>query len=1163
MKIAPSIQLARLSVAVSLGAIGLAVGSLVLFAQPAVSKPAIVAIEAESFQFVGDWAVADKREDSSGSGILFTPAKADLPAVTAVAVPKAGPYTLWVRSMDFPDQNPGTRNFSVAVGARTNSNLFGRSGKAGWSWERGDVFLLPQGPVLLAIRDNQHMHYARVDALLFCDDPNYIPRGTLADQKLSSVAPFPLNASGNNSTSTISAVTISPVTDAAGANLARLENENLRVRFVAATRDGKPSACPVVDIKTATGWATVPIDPSAESYQVVSGPLTEAVKLTLGGFYPQWKVVNRLASVTVECAGVRIQTRPTSPNGRVIWSAGQNSEGIVRQASQIGPNRVKLDFYPTAAGRLQAVWELRPGEKTARVEMNLLPNAAGQYSLGYFLFQRKPLAGVQELLLPMMVQRKRFPTSDYTLLDAESPTPVSLMQTASENGSLTLGVSADPAFIPFKFPTPDESSCGLHIRSPQGLVQPSIYGPLINTKAAHAKAGEPVKFGFRVLVQSGDWYACYRTAADEVFCWRDYRKNGAVSLTQAALNMIDLYLNDEFGGWWERAKAPYQIESKNGSTQSSPLTAVSLYRLTGDPELYRRRTLPTLEFILSRDGPHFSPIPENTGNYTKGSMNGPVGMYGTTVYAGLWEMLNRRTPVFHDIALAKAIPRQNVAAHIQSFDDWLGRYLLTGEQAALDNAIRDADAYIQAAITTPPSAELGTPPFFLISYTPAWEGLLRLYEVTKEKRFLDAAEKGAHVVMTGMWTQPTPGTNHITIHPGGFCNGALLSHLWHKGDSQFRLGWPVKAGDAPERIVPDWLVSNVGLGFEQPSTYPHKNNGGFMIFQAPWTSAFLRLARYTGDRQFETYARNAVVGRCGNYPGYYITTFTDLMQNPRYPYEGPDMGFIYYHHINVHLSWTLDYLVSEAALRSAGAIHFPELRQLGYAYFDNLVYGHAPGEIFGEQDAWLWLRKDLVSLDNPQINFLTAHSRTKFYTILMNENREAETVTVTFQSAKISGTSGKFTNARILTGKGGELPLVGNAAKITVAPRGLVVLAVDGLEIDVPAHRIYPQPKPSAYPGFVKTTGEGGIEVRAAAIQIEPGPWQAYVWSTAESRGLKEISLTWTIGTKTGTLKNLEYPYEFSIPVPGVETDFRFHTSGIKADGTTFTTAETTIGIGQ
>lgn len=1164
MNIAPPPQLARLNTAVSLGVMGLALGSLTLFAQPAVSKPAIMAIEAESFQFTGDWDVADKREDSSGSGILFTPDKADLPAVTALAVPKAGAYTLWVRSMDFPDQNPGTRNFSVAVGARTNSTLFGRSGKAGWSWERGDVFQLAQGPVLLTVRDNQHRHYARVDALLFCDDPNYLPRGTLAAQKLPGIAPFPLSENGKNSAMATSPVTISPVTDASGANLAGLENENLRVRFIAATRDGKSSACPVVDIKTATGWATVPIDPSAESYQVISGPLAEAVKLTLGGFYPKWEG-RRLAPLTVECGGVRIQTRPAPPNPRVIWSAGQNCEGIVRRVTQLGPNRVRLDFYPTAAGSLQAVWELRPGEKTARVEMTLTPFAAGQYSLGYFLFQRKPPAGVQELLLPMMVQRKRFPASDYTLLDAECPTPVSLMQTASENGSLTLGVSADPAFIPFKFPTPDESSCGLHIRSPQGLVQPSIYGPLINTKAAHAKAGEPVKFGFRVLVQPGDWYAGYRTAADEVFGWRDYRKNGAVSLTQAALNMIDLYLNDEFGGWWERAKAPCQIESRNGATQSSPLTAVSLYRLTGDPELYRRRTLPTLEFILSRDGAHFSPIPENTGSYPKGSMNGPVTMYGTTVYGGLWEMMNRRTPVFQDIALAKAIPQQNFAAHIQSFDDWLGRYLLTGEKTALDNAIRDADVYIQAAITTPPSAELGTPPFFLISYTPAWEGLLRLYEVTKEKRFLDAAEQGAHVVMTGMWTQPTPGTNDITIHPGGVCHGDLLdeAHMFYKGPEKFRLGWPFKAGDAPEKTVPDWLVSNVGLGFEQPSTYTYKGNGGRMIFQAPWTSAFLRLARYTGDRQFETYARNAVVGRWGNYPGYYITTFTDLMQNPRYPYVGPDMGFIYYHHINVHLSWTLDYLVSEAALRSAGAIHFPELRQLGYAYFDNLVYGHAPGEIFGEKDAWLWLRKDLVSLDNPQINYLTAHSRNKFFTILMNENREAETVTVTFPSAKISGMSGKFTKARILTGKGGELPLIGNAAQITVAPRGLVVLAVDGLEIDVPAHRIYPQPKPSDQPGFVKTTGEGGIEVRAAAIQIEPGPWQAYVWATAESHSLKEISLLWTIGTKTGTLKDLEYPYEFSVSVPAGETAFRFHTRGIKADGAKFSTAETTIGVGQ
>jgi hypothetical protein len=302
------------------------------------------------------------------------------------------------------------------------------------------------------------------------------------------------------------------------------------------------------------------------------------------------------------------------------------------------------------------------------------------------------------------------------------------------------------------------------------------------------------------------------------------------------------------------------------------------------------------------------------------------------------------------------------------------------------------------------------------------------------------------------------------------------------------------------------------------------------------------------------------VGRWANYPGYYITTFTDLMQNPRYPYEGPDMGFIYYHHILVHLSWTIDYLVSDAALRSHGAIRFPSLRQFGYAYFDNLVYGHAPGVIMGETGAWLWLRKDLVRLDNPQINHLTAHSADKFFVILMNENRQPETVNVTFQPGQISPGRSAFEKARLLTG-GDAIPLSDNTARVTLEPRGLKVLMVDGLRIDVPAHRTFPAPKPPKIPGTLKADTGSGFDLRAAAIQIEPGPWDAYVWVTAGSRKLKEINLAWRAGDKSGTVRDTDYPYEFSVSVAAGNTEFRFSVKGVTSEGKPFSTEEKAIAV--
>lgn len=958
-------------------------------------------------------------------------------------------------------------------------------------------------------------------------------------------------------------VKISPVKEKIAATLlAKVENEFIRVSFASAIRAGKRSARPQIEINTPKGWIKAPINPSAESYQVLAGGNAPAMQIN--GFNPKW--TREIPVNTIQEAGLVVKKNPSSKANQVIWNAGEGYEGIIRSVKQLTPNSIQLDFYATASGSLQAIWTLQPKAKTILVEMKFTPSVDGQYSLGYFLFYKKPIADVQELLLPMMVQGKRFPSENYTLLQAACPTPVSLMQTAYKGGSITWGVSGDPSETPFEFPTPIKSRYGLHIRNFDGEVQPSIYGPLIGTANAQAKAGEQVRFAFRIYVQTGDWYAAYRTVADDVFKLRDYRKNGAVSMTQAALNMIDLYMDDDFGGWWDRAKAPYQVESKNGSTQSSPLTAVSLYYLTGDKKLFQKRTLPTIEFMISRDGPHFSPIPENTGGYAKGSMNGPVNIFGGSVYGSLWRMLNERTPIFKDIAfpenkLRLSGTQQNFESHNQPFDEWLGRYLITGEKASLDSAVIQADDYIKTAIEKVPSRILGTQPFFLMSYTPAWEGLLRLYEVTNQKRFLDAAVKGAHVVMTGMWTQPTPVDEWITIHPGGLVHGDKMDRKLHKGADEFRLGWPRKENDSPEKKVPAWEVSNVGLGFEQPTTYTYKENGGRMILQAPWATGFLRLALYTGDKQFEMYARNAAVGRWGNYPGYYYTTFTDLMLDPNYPYNGPDIGFVYYHHLIVHLSWTLDYLVSEAALRSNGAVRFPALRQFGYAYFDNLIYGYAPGEIMGENNAWLWFKKELVSLNNSQINYLTAHTKDKFFVILMNESSESEKVEITFQPKNICKQSSNFNKAKIISEKSGELLLTNNAGALVIEPRGFRILQVDGLNIDVAAHKTYPQPVSSKHPATVQASIGNGVEVCATAIQVEPGSWNAYIWSNSESNSLKEINLNWTIGNQTGTVKDVDYPYEFSVPVQNGTTSFKFTTSGIRSDGSTFSTTEMMVGV--
>jgi hypothetical protein len=1129
-------------------AIGLVCGALAA-AAGAAEKPVTLGVECEDFQFLGDWNSGYSPAHFSGKGMLSNgELGAKLPAVTGVTLPRAGRYALWARAADYPNDRPGTRLFKVSAGGKLTQETFGDSGRPSFSWEPGGVFELPAGPVLLGIHDIGKK-FARADALLLTTDLNFKPTAALGTLHHPRVKPLALPMPG-----AADPFAAAPVTTSGELGSAALENEHLRLEFLPAQRDGRPTVAPRVAFKQDGRWVDVGADADAETYAVVASGKTE---LKFTGFYPSWQggVVHPFK---VRAGGVELETRTGS--GMAVWDAGEALRFVPRSATRAG-NTVRLDFHPQPAGKLAATWELKPGERTARVALEFVPAQAGAYALGYHLFCRKPLAEVEEVLLPMMWHGKRFPSQPVTLLQTHTPTPVALMQLP---GARVLGVSGSPEEIPFAWPDRQHPLFGLLLRSASGAVQPAIYGPIPGTARARCAAGASLRFAFRVLAQDGDWYAGYRTAADEIFGWRDYRSNVGTSLTDAALNMIDLFMDDNFGGWWKRGKGPYQIETLNGVTHSSPLTALELYRLTGNEELYRRRTLPTLEYALSRSNPHFSPEPAHTGvMYPAGSLGGPISIYGTTAYGGLWELTHRRTPAFGAVALpTNGVKPTAGYGHGQEFEEWLARHLLTGDAAALAKARELADLYLEKNIRTPPAGELTPQPFFNVSFVPDWEGLLRMWEVTGEKKYLEGAALGARRLMTSVWTQPVVPAGEMTVHPGGAHTASSPKTSWWKGPDQFRLGFPRKPGDAPEHRAPSWIPSNVGLGFEQPCTYSRMDSGGAMIYQSAWAPNFLRLAAATGDKQFETYARNATLGRWGNYPGYYVVGFTDLPLDPRYPYQGPDVSCIYYHHILPHLAWTIDWLVAEAALRSGGKISFPSQRQHGYVWFDSREYGAAPGKVLAVKDAWLWFDRGVARLDNPAINHLLAHTADQLCVVLMNENSTPEKVGVEFLPAKLGLAAGTEPQLTATTAAGTAVPVQFDKlhAALEVPARGLVVLTLAGVNVKIAAHETAPPLEKTAPPAIVAVpTSLKDIEVRAAAVQIRPGPWDAYVWCTAKPDRVKKVVFHYQLGGAWKQVEDAEYPFELSIPVPDPAQDLRFRAEITGADGQTSSTPEATL----
>jgi hypothetical protein len=255
--------------------------------------------------------------------------------------------------------------------------------------------------------------------------------------------------------------------------------------------------------------------------------------------------------------------------------------------------------------------------------------------------------------------------------------------------------------------------------------------------------------------------------------------------------------------------------------------------------------------------------------------------------------------------------------------------------------------------------------------------------------------------------------------------------------------------------------------------------------------------------------------------------------------------------------------VSEVEMLSDGAIAFPWLRQYGYAYFDARVFGHAPGKVYDDPDAWLLFRRGLVKVDNPQINTLLAWSENKLHVILTNQSQQTQEVTLA-AGPQFSIEPGAEPEVSVRMGNAGPVPLDVDAdtrsAKLRVPGRGLATVTVVGVKLAPPAR---PQLAATRQAVAPLTVPSEPAAVRAAAIQVEPGSWQAYVWSTASPRQARSARLHYQIDGRWRTLDKPDYPFEFMVPVANERQAVRFKLELTQPDGKTTTSPEATLQLGS
>ncbi|WP_207515633.1 hypothetical protein [Longitalea luteola] len=1072
-------------------------------------------LEAEDFQFKGGWVVEHAGKAVSGERILRVMAggkskAAD--ALTVVSIRQAGNYAVWTRSADYAGNRPGTRLCQLQVNEQTMEES-GKHGKEGYYWEKVGQVQLPAGEAVIRLIDSRG-NFARCDAVLLTqagDDPNNQALTALAAHK---AKPIPQKATAVQYPTLAPAVTV----DLAAAPVAAISNNYIRLRFVP-VKGGEQRLAVKTEIKQKNRWLS--IDPLHEDHKVYVIQ-ADNPQPGFGNFFLSWNGSHGFTHFTHQGKQYRLLEPDNAMNP---FMAGVLKQAIPVTAKQVDNTTIEVEYAVEGKRIVKGKWRLAPNNRHIGITLQLTPVHNGYYSLGVAAFQGSVPDSVTNIQLPPMFQYQRLSPQPILLPSGMMPQPLAIVETKTAQGLWTSFASGAAQNFPLEWGSAYSSPMGFAVKNEMNQVQPVAFAPVLGLDGSKLEAGATVQKEFVIGATTGNWNDALEYISDSIYTVKDYRSQKGTSLTEAAFNMVDLIRNDSAAGWSAPLKGFYDIEANPAVVptvvQSSPLTLVSAAVLGRDEDFYIKRALPTIEYTLSRSGFRWAKaVSGTTFNSDSRSLRlSPFGSQFTTNYfEGLYQFLGEANPWLEEIALPDGAIRnaRGYSVEVPDYTQQLAAWRLTKEEKWLNTAKASANAYIKAQVYGKLTKPLSRMPFYNAAFYAYWWDLIDLYDETKEPHWLKAAETSAFQTLAGIRSFPLVKDTLQTIHPGGQFEGNTT--MWWKGDKKYRLGFPRTKGDAPEKKLPQSDVSPVGLGFEQPFTYFDAGKTVRPVFMSSWAPHLLRLFDHTHRTIFHTYARNAVIGRFTNYPGYYASGFTDITMQPDFPYKGPDVSSIYYHHIPPHLAFTLDYVITEAIQRSNGKVHFPHGKQDGFVWFNNRIFGGGQGTVYDDSGVRLWMKKGLVTINTPQVNYVTAISDNRFWILLMNEADTTLQAAVQLGAAipvNDRSTAGLYGS----TGRKRQAALNNRQLNVALEAKGFAALSFPLNKKNIEA---------------TITPVENGMKVidlglpwgKCYVFRIRsPFGWDS-IYGYLETSPLPDAAITVSCGDKTVTQN--EYPYEWS-----------------------------------
>ena len=816
---------------------------------------------------------------------------------------------------------------------------------------------------------------------------------------------------------------------------------------------------------------------------------------------------------------------------------------ISASAAKVEGNKIIFEFPKNDNFDLSAELSLPNGDGEPILKFTLKPHLGAFYSVGFVgasAFKPEDADGVFQ---PFVWQEKRFPENSYMSAAYHCTLPATFV---AYKGA-TLGLVVDSSEFPFKYeiPTLANSEFGVAVRDPDGLARPMIFAPMLGCEKSLMEDYTEYSFKMRIFVCEGGVTDAYALASERLYGFSDIRENGLGSLNETFDNMLDYGLS-EFSRFKADEKGfAYDTDVKGSTRNDTSISVLNIANVRDREDIYRNISYPILEFMLSRQKPLFIMDESVKTQHPSKKMLGPCSQIAEL--ETLYGLSHGSCGVLDKFAKEK-YNKLKPAKHldIQSGGYWpdaITFYENTGNKEYLKRAVEGADHYIAENITNPPNLFLHSA-FFWNKYAPNFVDLFRLYEYTGERRFLDAARKGARLYTMFTWRAPEIPKGNILANPDGFA--PLYAHAAKSA--------PEPIAIAPEQI-PAWRVSEIGLTPEASGTM----SGHRAIFMANFAPWMLRIAKATGDDYLLASARSAVVGRYMNFPGYHMNTArTTIFEKPDYPlrpHNKLSANSFHYNHVWPMMVMVLDWLVSDAETRSCGNIKMPSRFMDASAYMQSKIYGFADGDFYGRKDARLWMPSHLLTADNIQANYIAMRGKNDLYLAFCNQSKRALTTRIKLNADAVGISIPEMLKAKLwvdnqpaadIEVKNGEFEI-----PLSPSPNGITAVAIEGLKITPRFQdKIFNLSEKDAWKKDMLDI-DSPFKARALMLNFGKDFQTAYVYMKDEDPAYSSVKLMWRDGNQTKTMTDNSYPFEFTVKISAGTDKFQFILETADSEGKT------------